>query len=73
MIKNKSELHMGKQKIDLSGPDGNAYVLMGIGRRLAKQLDRPWEPIQTEMMSGDYDNLIKVFDREFGSFVDLYR
>ena len=29
--------------------------------------------ITNEMMSGDYENLIKVFDREFGSVVTLYR
>jgi len=25
------------------------------------------------MTSGDYENLLKVFDREFGAYVDLYR
>jgi hypothetical protein len=37
-----------------------------------------WDPkkrgeINAEMMSSDYENLIKVFDREFGSFVILER
>jgi hypothetical protein len=26
-----------------------------------------------KMMSGDYENLVKVFDDEFGSVVTLYR
>ena len=26
-----------------------------------------------EMMSGDYENLVKVFDNNFGSVVTLYR
>jgi hypothetical protein len=25
------------------------------------------------MMSGDYENLVKVFDNHFGEFVTLYR
>jgi len=25
------------------------------------------------MMSGDYENLVKVFDNHFGQFVTLYR
>ena len=29
--------------------------------------------IQAEMMKGDYENLIKVFDKHFGHFVTLYR
>jgi hypothetical protein len=29
--------------------------------------------IREEMMSGDYENLVKVFDSYFGDFVILYR
>lgn len=59
--------------IDLTGPDGNAYALLGIGRRLSKQLNIDWEPIRTAMTSGDYENLVQVFDDNFGDFVVLYR
>tara|TARA_Y100001949_G_C15820798_1_gene257638 strand:- start:375 stop:587 length:213 start_codon:yes stop_codon:yes gene_type:complete len=60
-------------EIDLTGPDGNAFVLMGYAIRLARELDMDAEPILNEMKSGDYENLISVFDREFGSVVTLYR
>ena len=60
-------------EIDLTGPDGNAFVLMGYAIRLARELEMDAEPILNEMMSGDYENLISVFDREFGSVVTLYR
>ena len=60
-------------EIDLTGPDGNAFVLMGYAIRLARELDMDAEPILNEMRSGDYENLISVFDREFGSVVTLYR
>ena len=57
--------------IDLSGPEGNAFAVLGVAKNLAKQLDKDWEKINAEMTSGDYDNLIDVFDREFGSVVSL--
>ena len=59
--------------IDLSGPDGNAYVLMGKARGYAKQLGLDPEVIVSEMMSGDYDRLLEVFDKYFGQFVVMYK
>jgi hypothetical protein len=59
--------------IDLTGPDGNAFALMAYASRFAKQLGRDDKAIREEMMSGDYENLLEVFDREFGTFVVLER
>lgn len=59
--------------IDLTGPDGNAFALLGMARKFAKQLGIPHQPIEDDMMSGDYEHLIQVFDREFGNFVILAR
>jgi hypothetical protein len=59
--------------IDLTGPDGNAFSLMAYASRFAKQLGRDDKAIIEEMMSGDYEHLLEVFDREFGSFVVLER
>ena len=65
-----------KQVIDLTGPDGNAYYLLGTASNLCKQIgidsDRTTE-ILDEMKSSDYENLIKVFDKYFGLVVDLER
>lgn len=72
MIKYK-KMKTGPVEIDLTGPDGNAFNLIGIACNLAKQLDLDKKKIQSEMMSGDYENLIKVFDKHFGEFVTLYR
>ena len=63
----------GPVEIDLTGPDGNAFVLLGYAKNLAKQLHLNGKKIQSEMMAGDYENLIKVFDKHFGEFVTLYR
>jgi len=75
MIREKKQ-HSGPIIVDLTGPDGNAFSLISLAQNLAKQLD--YEPQQrgeltTEMMSGDYENLIQVFDRHFGELVILER
>ncbi len=59
--------------IDLTGPDGNAFVLLGYAKSYAQQLGLDFNKIREEMTSGDYENLLKVFDENFGSFVILER
>ena len=59
--------------IDLTGPDGNAFALMGYARQFSKQLGLDSNKIINEMTSGDYENLLEVFDKNFGSFVILER
>lgn len=64
-----------KIELDLSGEDGNAFSVMALARRLAKQLDYTQDEINsmiTLMMSRDYDFLINVFDDNFGDYVDIY-
>jgi hypothetical protein len=72
MIRAKEE-KKGPIVIDLTGPDGNAFVLMGYAKRFAKQLDLDADVIIKEMKAGDYENLLQVFDNYFGSFVILER
>lgn len=60
-------------EIDLTGPHGNAFFLLGTASKLSKQLGLDTDKILTEMKSGDYENLLQVFDTNFGSFVTLYR
>ena len=71
MIKSK-DAKLGIE-IDLTGPDGNAFVLIGTAGNLAKQLGLDAKAIREEMMKGDYENLVNVFDKHFGYFVTLYR
>ena len=59
--------------IDLTGPDGNAFVLMSMAVNFARQLGKDGKAIREEMMAGDYEHLLSVFDREFGHFVILER
>ncbi len=72
MIRKKRQ-HPKKIIIDLTGPDGNAFVLMGYAKRFAKQLGLDSNKIIDEMTSDDYEHLLKVFDNAFGSFVILER
>ena len=70
MIKSKKQTGI---TIDLTGPDGNAFVLIGTANKLARQLGLDGKAIQAEMMKGDYENLVKVFDKHFGDFVTLLK
>jgi hypothetical protein len=71
MIKSK-EQKLGIE-IDLTGPQGNVFFLIGTAKNLAKQLGLDGKEIQAKMMSGDYENAVNVFDENFGHFVTLYR
>lgn len=74
MIKNK--IHGIKPVIDLDGPQGNAFFLLGQAQALAKRLKWSKEKLKelmNEMKASDYENLIEVFDRNFGDYVDLER
>ena len=65
-----------KIEIDLTGPDGNAFVLLGNAKKLAKMLhynETETEELLNDMRSGDYEHLVEVFDKHFGEIVDLLR
>jgi len=73
MIKSKKQKNPYEMEIDLTGPQGNVFFLIGTAKNLAKQLGLDGKAIQAEMMSGDYENAVNVFDKNFGHFVTLYR
>jgi hypothetical protein len=57
--------------IDLTGPQGNAFFLLGTAEKLAKELGLDSTAVIDEMKSGNYDNLVQTFDKWFGDFVVL--
>jgi hypothetical protein len=63
----------GKPTIDLTGPDGNAFALMGRAQGYAKQLGVDSSQIIEDMMSGDWEHLVDVFEKHFGEYVILER
>lgn len=65
-----------RPEIDLTGPEGNAFVLMGYAKRFGKDLGMSESEINSlieNMKSSDYEHLVQVFDDAFGSYVTLYR
>ena len=77
MIRNKTDKpRQQKLELDLTGPDGNAFVLMAHANTIGRQLGYSRQritAIRKVMMMGDYEGLVKVFDREFGDHVILWR
>lgn len=62
--------------IDLTGPEGNAFVLLGYAERFGKQLGMTNDEIKNlvhDMKKSDYEHLVKIFDNTFGSFIILER
>jgi hypothetical protein len=62
--------------IDLSGPAGNAYALIGQAQRFARNLAytrEETEEMVNDMMASDYEHLVEIFDKHFGDVVILER
>ena len=62
--------------IDLSGPAGNAYALIGQAQRFARNLAytrEETEEMVNDMMASDYEHLVEIFDKHFGYVVILER
>lgn len=63
-------------EIDLAGPDGNAYMIMALARKLYIKQGYDQDDCDIlikHMKLGDYEHLIEVFDYHFGHCVILYR
>lgn len=72
MIRNKKPTK-GQTVIDLTGPEGTAFILFSYAKNFADQLGLDFESIHKEMTSSDYENLLQVFDKYFGEYVILER
>ena len=59
--------------IDLTGPQGNAFYLIGFASKNARKFGLDGSTILAEMKSGDYENLVTIFDKYFGEYVILER
>lgn len=60
--------------IDRSGPQGNAFYMLGVAQQLMREKGFSSEDAQSildEMKSGDYDNLCSVFEQNFCDDVEL--
>ena len=76
ITQNMRRLLMAKKsqiEMDLTGPEGNVFMLIGTAMNLARQFGIDDEMIKEQMMSGDYENAVQTFDKHFGEHVILYR
>lgn len=58
-------------QIDLSGPDGNAFALIGLARRIGKESGMAKAGINAitkKMMAGDYKALLDTLVNSFPGF-----
>jgi len=77
MIKEKRR---DKVEIDLTGPQGNVFNLIGVAMDLGREINRrrggnyiDVKAIQEDMMSEDYDHAIEVLEKHFGDHIIMYR
>ena len=60
--------------IDISGPQGNAFYLLGVAQKLMKSkgfTQSEQQDVLDEMKSGDYADLCSVFEQTFCDEVEL--
>ena len=62
-----------KQVVDLTGPQGNAFYLLGTAMKLCKQIGLDVNAVLKDLKGGDYEHLITRFDYHFGMIIDLER
>lgn len=57
------ELKPQKPKLQLTGQNGNAFMVLGLAQRASKKAKwskQQWEEYKAKATSGDYNNLITV-------------
>lgn len=55
-------------------PNGNAFYILGVAQQLMKDLEyssQDAEAVLDEMKSGDYENLVSVFNQTFSDYVEV--
>ena len=64
-----------KVVIDLTGPQGNAFYLIGVVKSIFRRSGAPelGDKIIEEMTSGDYEHLVETFDKYLGNQFILER
>jgi len=66
-------------ELDLRGPEGNVFCVLGTCQRIARQLDVEWDPIFTEAMNepppgkDGYEQVLEVMQKYFGKYIDFIR
>lgn len=56
---------MDKPTLELSGVDGNAFMILAKARRVALANGLDWPAIEAEAKAGDYDHLLQTMMKYF--------
>jgi hypothetical protein len=68
MVKTKTKIKKLKVRIRLNGPEGNAFIIVGMCQGAWRKAGLPeteWKKIMADMMSGDYAHLLAVTRKHF--------
>ena len=71
--KHKGPKIRSNDKVSRTTTSPSLKVIAKTRKSLAKQLGLNGSEIQAEMMQGDYEHLLEVFDKNFGDYVILER
>lgn len=71
-IKQKLQPKVPQIEIDLTGPQGNVFVLIATAKKLGIQVGVDGEKVAKRMMRENYSDAINIFDAAFGDYVTLF-
>ena len=60
-IKQKLQQKVPRIEIDLTGPQGNVFVLIATAKRLARQVGVDGDKVVKRMMRGSYSDATNIF------------
>jgi len=67
----KEQKPFEKEVIDLDGPDGNAFFLMGIAKRICPQVGVNYDKLHEKMVADDYGTLLIEMDLALGDYIEF--
>jgi len=65
IVDNLEDIGLSKPELNLTGQDGNAFSILGKARKVALKNNMPWETINKEATTGDYDHLLQTMMKYF--------
>lgn len=71
-IKRKLQQKVPQIEIDLTGPQGNVFVLIKLAKDLSFRLGIDGEKVISRMRRVSYEDAVKIFDAYFGDYVTLH-
>ena len=64
---------LSKITINVNSPEGTSLRLIEVAHQYANKLQLNWTRISKEMLKGDHNHLVEVFNKYFNEYVTLVR